>query len=227
MFKVENNLTDYLRNFANKENTEVIDFGCGNGGAIPYLQDFKFVYEVDFSKNMLQCAQQQYAKLKNIAFIQGNLMSLKLNPVELILAVSSVMPKNYGEFDIIIKNFISNLKENGTILMICPSFESNTLLFHYKTDYLYNKGVPESEIKIALAALQKEQNYSPAGYLITSINLIQKHWLKEEILFRLEKYHFKSIAIEKLELDWIEQIKNHVEFKDYPKLWFWLITIKN
>jgi len=226
VFKIDSILSDYLKNYPNKNICDVIDFGCGVGHAIPYLTGFKNIYAVDFSQNMLKQAQANYAESSNIQFITGDLKSTILQPVELILAVASVMPKDNDEFEQIINNFLANLKENGQILMVLPSFESNTLLFHYKADYFKKEGWSNKKIQTKLRTMQEKQHYSPFGHLMTSIKLPQKHWLKEEIEFRLDKFSFNKIAIEKLQLDWVEQIPGHAVYKDYPKLWFWLVTIQ-
>ncbi len=226
VFEIKNSLTKYLKSIKNKDKKEIGDFGCGVGNAIPYLKDFKKIYEIDFSQNMLKLAEKKYSKNKNIEFIKGDNKTTKINPIDIILAVSSVMPKNYSEFDIIIENFLKNLKKNGEIILVLPSFESITLLYHLKSDFLFKQGKTPTEIQQILTQMQINQNYSPFGYFITDINLIQKHWLKEEIELRLLKYNFKKIQIEKLELDWEKQIRNLKEYKNYPKLWFWFVKIK-
>ncbi len=227
VFAVKNNLTKYLKNIKNKKNKEIIDFGCGFGYAIHFIKDFKIIYAVDFSENMLNKAKEINRDYKNVNFIKGNLKTTFIKKVDVILAVSSVMPKNYNEFDVIIKNFLKNLKENGEIILVLPSFESATFFYHLRADYLFKQNKKASEIQEFIKKAQINENYMPLGYLITKINLIQKHWLREEILFRLSKYNFKDVKIEKLELDWEKQIVNYKHFKNYPKLWFWLVKIKN
>ncbi|MEA2017894.1 MAG: hypothetical protein U9N59_05555 [Campylobacterota bacterium] len=95
-----------------------------------------------------------------------------------------------------------------------------------KNDFYFKNGKNPLEIQENLIEETKKSNYSPLGYFLTDINLIQKHWLNEEIKFRLNKYNFKKINIEKLELDWKKQIIGFENFKNYPKLWFWIVKIK-
>ena len=99
VFAVNNTLTDYILKTKNKNRKEIADFGCGIGNAIPYLKNFKKIYEIDFSSNMLKQAKEKFKNLSNIDFIEGDLKNAKIKPVDIILSLSSLMPKNYSDFE--------------------------------------------------------------------------------------------------------------------------------
>ncbi|MEA2017895.1 MAG: class I SAM-dependent methyltransferase [Campylobacterota bacterium] len=111
VFEIENKLTNIIKNIKNKKNKEIIDFGCGIGNAVTHIKEFKKIYLVDFSLNMLSQAQNKFKKYKNINFINGNIKTQIIKQVDVILAISSIMPKNYIEFDEIIINFKKNIKK--------------------------------------------------------------------------------------------------------------------
>lgn len=227
VFKVRNRLTDLLENYPGRGNKEMIDFGCGPGNAIPFLDGFKKVYAVDFSENMLGKARERFASKEWIEFIHGDLLHTHIKAVDVILAVSSVMPLSPDAFGEIIRNFLSNLKEGGEIIMVLPSFESNTFLHQLVFDHMASRGASDEELRNTIIRRQIDDNYSPLGYIRTTTGMIQKHWLKEEIEYRLNPFGFQSVGIEKLELEWGAQYLNYDELNSYPEQWYWMVRIKS
>jgi trans-aconitate methyltransferase len=223
---VRNRLTELLENYPDREHKEIIDFGCGPGNAIPFIDGFKRVYAVDFSENMLDKARERFASSEQVEFICGDLAHTHIKAVDVILAVSSVMPLSPQEFQDIIRNFLSNLKEDGEIIMVLPSFESNSFLHQLVVDDMASQGASAEEVINALIKRQIDDNYSPLGYIRSTSGMIQKHWLKEEIEYRLSPFGFQSIDIEKLELEWGSQYLNYDQLKSYPKQWYWMVRIK-
>jgi hypothetical protein len=110
------------------------------------------------------------------------------------------MPKNLKEFYEIIDNIIYNTKKNGIVLITLPSLESKTFSYILYADYLYKSGNSTDTIYKKVIEAEKKDNFNSFGYLFSNDELIQKHWLKEEILFRLSKYNFKSIKIKKIRI---------------------------
>ncbi len=226
VFETSNELTEMLFRIKDKEIKEVVDFGCGEGRSFPYLDKFKKIHAVDFSENMLNKAKQKNNKLANVEYYKGDLRYYFLYPVDVVLSVSSVMPKSIQEFNIIISNFIKNLKKEGEIILVLPSFESRTMLFHYKLDMMTFEKFANDKIRELIGEEIIKCNYSPYGYFMTDIGLIQKHWIKDEIFYRLQNFKFKKIIIEKLLLDWKSQVIGLPHLSTHPSLWFWLVNIK-
>lgn len=225
VFNINNNiLIEYLSKIKSKKKKTIADIGCGPGNSFKHLKEFKKVYAFDFSKKLLEVANK--TKSKNIEIFQDNIIKYKLpENVDISLAVMSIFPNNYGEFDEIITNILNNTKKNGEIILVLHSFESRTFSFHLDSDLYFKKSLNPNEIITQINNQIQFCNYHPFGYLKINSGIIQKYWLKEEIKFRLLKYNFKKINIEKLELDWEKQL--HLkEYKNYPKLWFWFIKIK-
>ncbi len=223
VFATRNKLTDLLENIENKEEKTVIDFGCGIGNAIPFLKKFKKVYAVDSSDNMLNQAKDKYPH-QNIIFLRGDLRDIKApRKSDIGLAISSIWPRMNCEFNMIISNLIKNIKAHGKLYLVLPSLESLTLFYQCIGDHEYKK---EGNHFSALNLVNRyviDSQYTSMGYINTGAG-IQKYWLKEEILSVLEKYDFKNMETEKLNLDWEMQIKR-TELMEYPNLWFWLIKI--
>lgn len=225
--KQNNLLIEKINKIKNKNKKIVLDLGCGSGNSFEYLLNFKKIIAIDFSINMLKQAKAKAKKLNisEIKFLNLTLEQVSLDqPVKVIIAANSIFPSNYGEFDYIMASVKKNIKKNGTILMVLLSFESLTFFYQILA---HNEFKTKQEINASFSLINKyilDSNYSPFGYINTTLGM-QKHWLKEEIEFRLKIYNFKKIKIEKLELDWELQIKQP-QLKEYPKLWFWIVEIK-
>ena len=225
VFNIDKNiLIQYLDSIKNKDKKIIADIGCGPGNSFKHLKEFKKVYAFDFSKKLLEIANEK--KPKNIEIFKENILKYKLpEKVDISLAVMSIFPNNYSELDEIVLNILNNTKKKGEIILVLHSFESRTFSFHLDSDFYFKKSLNSQEILTQINNQVQFSNYHPFGYLKINSGIIQKYWLKEEIEFRLSKYNFKHIKIEKLELDWEKQL-NLKEYKNYPKLWFWFVKIK-
>lgn len=224
---IQNNLLiEKLAAITDKHSKEVADFGCGIGNALPVLKDFKTIYAIDYSAEMLAKAEQNHADLTQAIFIEDDLKILKFqHPVDVALAISSIFPQNYDEFDLILNNLLRNLKPNGELFITLPSFESATLLFQLIFHHQRNQGKTETSLQRLIDKSTNQSQYNPLGYLKNDAHFVQKYWLKEELEFRLSFYDLKNVAISKLELDWTAQMKM-ANYQSYPSLWLWFIHLR-
>jgi len=225
VFAVENSFTKLLKSI-DFEQKIVADYGCGVGNALPYLLKAKKIYAIDLSPNLLTKAKECFRGSANITFKRQSIAVAKTKKSDISLAINSIWPRTFEEFDILFGNIVKNTKENGTIFLVLPSLESRTL--SYQFDFVHLK---QDKCIQTIEALEEVNNYQASshfnalGYFTSNTNMIQKHWLKEEILFRLKRYNFQTINISKLELDWDKQV-HAPHMKKYPNLWFWVAEIK-
>lgn len=221
-----NKLIEMLNEIKDKDKKIIADFGCGIGNSFKYINKFKKIYAIDFSKNMLEFASNNKYKKENFNLIHSEISNIELDEkVDVSLSIMSLFPNNFQEFEKTIINFKKNTKKGGEIILVISSLESRLFSFQIKSDYLFNQGVNFREIQTDVLNEFKESNFTPFGYLKTNSNNIQKHWLKEEIIFNLNKLNLNEVEVTKLELDWKTQIK-FKELKNYPKLWYWIVKIK-
>lgn len=91
-------------------NSVVADLGTGPGNLLPYLKDAKKVYAVDKSGNMLTQASERH-KLPNVEFVQSGFAELALpEPVDLAIAISSVLPASLTDFNHLMNGIVSQMK---------------------------------------------------------------------------------------------------------------------
>lgn len=225
VFSVKNTFTKLLQDLDFKDKI-VSDFGCGVGNAIPYLINAKQIHAIDTSPNLISKAKERFAHYNHISYIQQSMATVKVDKSDISLAINSIWPRTFEEFDIFFENIVKQTKKDGKILMVLPSLEART--FSFQLDFIYLKKDKKVATKEALDIVydyQASSHFNAMGYLTSNSNVVQKHWLKEEILFRLESYAFKNVNISKLELDWEKQVHSP-HMKDYPKFWFWLVEIE-
>ncbi len=226
VFATENELTELISNIGNKNKKVVADFGCGFGNSFKYLKEFKRVYAVDYSKNMLENAKKKVTG--NEILIHERIEKIEFDEkADISFAISSIIPNSITEFYNMIDSIIKNTKKEGQIILTLASFESRIFSIQLDADYMFNHGEDPAKISKILGGWEIKGNFSASGYLISKIgktNLIQKQWVREELLFRLQRYDFKKVEIVKLNLDWDKQLKKKGYIK-YPNLWLWLVKI--
>ncbi len=221
---IENNiLVEEIKKIKKKKEKIINDFGCGSGNSFQILKDFKKINAIDYSKNMLEFAKKQ--KTGNEEFILSEIETLKLKEkADVSIAISSIIPNNLNDFYLKINNILNNTKKNGTLLLTFSSFESRIFSYQLDADFMFKQNINPVEIFQTIKNIEIKENFNTLGYMYSNSGLIQKQWLKEELLFRFEKYKFKKITIKKLEFNWETQIKKK-EYSNYPKLWMWFVKI--
>ena len=121
-------------------------------------------------------------------------------------------------------NIFRNTKEGGTVLLTFSAFESRMFSYQLDVDFMLKNKVAPEQVFQNIRKLEIKDNFNALGYMYANNGLLYKQWVREEILFRLERYDLKKIETEKLELEWDTQVKKP-EYKQYPKLWMWLVNI--
>lgn len=224
IFTTDNIIIEALRHFENAQTKTVADLGCGVGNSFQHLHHFQKVYAVDYSENMLEQAKERLES--NVDLIHGRIESVQLpHPCDLTLALASVMPESNDHFHVLMENIVRNTASDGTIMLYVPSLESRTFAFQKHVDILVDEGRSQEEIATTIRDDIQRYQFNPLGYMLTDGGLLQKQWLKEEIEYRLARYNFRSITIEKFKLDWDKQIKLP-HLSHMPRHWNWFVTIK-
>ncbi len=223
IFIREHVLTQKIKRIEYKNQKVIADFGCGPGNAFSLFKEFKQVFAVDNSDNMLAFAKNKNSS--NIEIIKDNIKTVKLSEkCDIIFAIASIMPLNLPEFYDYFDNILNNLKQEADIYLVLPSMESRILGYHFHIDLMNKEELSEIEILETINNQVKKDDFNPLGYMYSDPCLVQKQWLYDEILYRLSQYDFKNIEILKLEADWDLQIKKP-EYNSFPQLWTWLVHI--
>ncbi|WP_321401938.1 class I SAM-dependent methyltransferase [Maridesulfovibrio sp.] len=224
IFVTENAVTEALRDFPDKPGVTVADFGCGVGNSFKHLREFRRVYAVDASSNMLEQAKAQLED--NVELVKGKIEDTRLpEKCGLTLGLASVMPESIDHFHVLMDNLVQNTLEDGTIMLFLPSLESRTFAFQTYVDIMVEEGRSQEDIYAEISNDIQRYQFNPLGFMLTDQGTMQKAWLYEEIKYRLAGYGFSSIDIKKFEWDWEKQIKK-TKYAEYPKHWGWFVVIK-
>ena len=101
---------------------EVLDFGCGEGDLsnMISLKKAKMVYALDYSSKAILIAKKRFGSKKNINFQLADATKIK-NKYDVIV-MSGVLEHIDKPFILLKKLLKYNLKKNGSIIFLSPSF---------------------------------------------------------------------------------------------------------
>lgn len=207
--------------------TVVADLGTGTGNLLPYLKGAKRVYAVDKSENMLTKARQNNSQL-NVEFIHAGFAELVLpEPIDLAVAVSSVLPASFTDFNRIMTSIVSQMKPGATLAMLLPSFESRLYYSNLWLAFLIEaQGVAEPDAYRQVTAWHAKYMNNLFGYIQSKPDFpIQKCWIADELRERLENLSsLADICIERFQKPWGAYFPHQPTWmKTKPSGWMWLV----
>lgn len=206
--------------------TLVADIGTGPGNLLPYLSEARKVYAVDRSLNMLEQARRK--PVSNVEFVQADIRERALpEPVNLLISVSSFLPKSFTDGTRLLEAMAGQLKPGGTLLMLVPSFESRLYHSNLRLAYLIeSEGWSEPDAYRQLTAWHARYMNNMFGYIQgKSDRPIQKFWVREEIEERIESISSLDLRnTVKFEKPWdIYFPREPGWFRSKPPRWMWML----
>lgn len=210
--------------------TVVADLGTGTGNLLPYLKGAKKVYAVDKSENMLAQARMKNPQA-NVEFVQAGFAELSLpEPVDLAVAVSSVLPASLTDFNRLMKGIVAQMKPGATLVMLLPSFESRLHYSNLLLAYLIEaQGLPEPEAYRQMTAWHAKYMNNLFGYIQGKPGFpIQKFWVADELIERLSAVGTLSdIQVSRFEKPWTVFFPKEAAWiqKKAPR-WMWLVEAR-
>lgn len=203
-----------------KKNLVVADLGCGLGYLLPFL-NFKKVYAIDFSKEMLKEAKKKAGK--NVILKQADLRKLPKMELDVAIAVNSVLGPKIEDVNLVLEQIHKSLKTNGKFFGIFPSMESvihNSML-------VYEREKKNNSIKKAMTRTKRIVENSKYCYIrgIYDDGEKQKFFYRFELENRLKEAGFSKIKIGKVEYPWGKH-GEYETFKGKPKMWDWFVEAK-
>ncbi|MCP4597184.1 class I SAM-dependent methyltransferase [Neptuniibacter sp.] len=208
----------------------IADLGTGTGNLLPYLHQAKQVFAVDKSLNMLEQARKKHFELENVEFIQSSIHEFSApTKLDLAIAVSSLLPEQFSDFEKAINGILRNLKPGGDCILLLPSFEARLYYTNLQLAYFIEiVGLSESEAYKKVTSYHSKYMNNLFGYIRGQADFPQqKFWIKEELEERLCDQGLEDIELVKFHLPWNVYF-DHVEewYRTKPPMWMWLITAK-
>lgn len=225
---VENPLISEVRRDDSSNNLVVADIGTGIGDLLPLLsKNFKKVYAIDFSDEMLKLAKSKNKEYDNILFRKKDirkLTSLGIN-IDVAIAVNSILSPSFKDVDKSFSEIYATLNREGKLMAIFPAMEAT--LHYFMLIYEKEYGKLRNEKKaLSQAKRQGERSkYDLIRCTYEDAHGKQKLYYRFELKNRLKKAGFKNICIKKVFYPW-EDNGDFKSFEGKPKMWDWYVTAR-
>ncbi len=176
---------------------------------------------------MLERAKAAVADRNNVAFLQAPFTDLSAlpEPVDVAVAVNSLVLPNLGELQIALAEIRRCLKPNGVFLGIVPGMDA----VHYHTMLLLDRararGLPVDAARKNAAHLGDHEFYDFAFSEFRFKGLEQHFWHPFEIRHRFAQAGFSLQKLKKVHLSW-DQFAGSKELKEYPAPWDWFFLAR-
>jgi len=166
-----NVIVDLTMKYLNKENTKILDIGCGSG-EINYCLALNGYQGkgIDISNSMVNLAKEKLKDFKNWDFQVGNLSDYNDNE-KYDLVIASGLIEYFEDEDFVLEKLKSYLKTEGIIIVnvtniIGYSTCLNNITFHLKNNFII-KFIKEKIYKKKYGVL----NFKPKKHFIPSFKL--------------------------------------------------------
>lgn len=203
------------------------DLGCGIGPLLKMLSvQNKEVHAVDFSKAMIEKAQDSNKELKNIQYYVQDLSDLSIlkNKLDIAISVNSILSKDVKTINKIIKQIYYTLKKGGIFIGVFPAMESYIYQAMLKIEEEVQKNIDQKQAIDKVKKLIETEKYD---FLHGSAEFggdRQKTFYRFEILYRLKSAGFKNIKISKIFYDWKEwKEAGQLYFPKEDPPWDWFV----
>ena len=219
-------LARYFKKHGDK-NHDVIDLGCGNGKAIPYLSPrFKTVLGLDISQKLLD--QAKLLPYKNVKLEQADLTKQFRYPKANFVFCCNVAILPEVESNIaIIKVIRKSLKRGGQAVVIIPSLESMIFSAWRLIDWYKKEGVPPEKIETSELSGFINRKTDILQGLVSINGVTTKHYTAQEIEVVFNRCGLTVSKIEKIEYSWNSEFTAPPKWMKDPYPWDWLVECSN
>lgn len=128
VLSIPDKIKEILSELNIRKGMEILDLGTGTGVLLPYLSsmvgDSGKVTALDISKGMLNRAKEKYGHLANVEFIIQDFEKEEVRGKYDLILLYCVFPHMHFPEQTLKRLVLTNLKENGRIVVAFPSDEN-------------------------------------------------------------------------------------------------------
>lgn len=128
VLSIPDKIKEILSELNIRKGMEILDLGTGTGVLLPYLSsmvgDSGKVTALDISKGMLNRAKEKYGHLANVEFIIQDFEKEEVRGKYDLILLYCVFPHMHFPEQTLKRLVLTNLKENGRIVIAFPSDEN-------------------------------------------------------------------------------------------------------
>jgi SAM-dependent methyltransferase len=225
---VKNPLFKKLRNVKYKRKKVVADIGCGRGEILDLLAaDFKKVYAIDFSPEMLRIAERRNIR-KNIEFVLEDMKNLDKfkETFDVVVSANSVLFPDIRSIKKALKSIHCTMKKGGTLFGIFPSMGSILYQGFLIMDDQLKMVKDEKKALAKTRRILERRKYNFVKGIYNDDGCKQKFYYNFELRSRLKNAGFRKIKFSKVLYPWKKGISDYQIFKGRPEMWDWFVSAK-
>jgi len=107
--------------FGKNRDIKILDAGCGTGGLLEFLADYKNCEGIDFSAEAITFCRKR--GLSNVHVEDINTWQPPQEAYDVIISADVLSDEGINQIDEVIKHFSLAIKDNGYLLLNLPAFE--------------------------------------------------------------------------------------------------------
>ena len=238
-FKNQNQARNILLNVMNQydatelKKKRIIDYGCGPGNILEFLKGrIGEISGLDSSKKALAICEEK-AKICGIKFIRIEEDMRKFvakEPFDIIVSTNAVLPKRREDVLKIFAGMHQNLRADGRLLLILPSFDACLALAEYWEEYYRRLSDFDNEyVRRCTSAFKSAKKMDEANLSFADDGVhTQCFHTPASIEQELGLSGFEIVGeLRKIEYPWdYARRYDYGYFPDKPEIWDWYVEAK-
>ena len=225
---VKNPLFKKLKGVRCKRRKVIADIGCGRGEILDLLAaDFKKVYAIDFSPEMLRIAERRNTR-KNIEFVLEDMKNLDRfeGMFDVVITANSVLFPDIRSIKRSLASINCTMKSGGALFGIFPSMGSILYQGFLIMDEQVRKLNDEERAMTRTKRVLERRKYNFVKGVYDDDGCKQKFYYNFELKARLKNAGFRNVKLSKVLYPWKEGISDYQMFKGRPKMWDWFVAAR-
>ena len=230
-----NKLLDYLDEIVISERTSIIDFGCGPGNLIHFLDASKIKQITCVDKNETALAiAEEVGKKWNIAVRKQKVNIKDYRPSEkydIAISVNSILPEKRSDIPILLKRIVGALNPGGRFIAILPSYDTTEYLCSlWRKHYSKILGDNSDHVDRIIKAFEvtKKMNGDPHYSYADDGRISQCYHTKETIEKEFREAGLEMGEPKKIYYPWeLTKRFDYGYFPDAPEeIWDWFVVAR-
>lgn len=209
----------------------IIDYGCGPGNMLKFLNGrVDEITGLDISRAALDlCKKSVQAQGIQLRDIEADMRHFVAEfPYDIIISTNSIVPKQREDVLKIFAGMARNLKNNGRLLMILPSYDTCLALVDYWAEHYRKSSNNEAYVQRCVAAFRtaKKMDDETCSFADDGVHAQCFH-TPTSIEQELGGAGFEILEMKKVEYPWDYAKKfDYGYFPRKPEIWDWFVEAK-
>lgn len=178
------------------QHAEVLDFGCGVGGYLPFLsRTFKHVHAIDWSARCVVRARERTAGLTNVTLERNTQRALARleHRFGCVIAANVVIHPRHVVRERLLRSIRRVAKQNATTLVVVPSLESAAYC-----EFMRRQTVPRRRSSYDFAPKMR----APEAGVVSIEGVPTKHFTSDELTATLSLCGFRLVELLRVNYAW-------------------------